>query len=286
MVAPSPAGIALEEERANKLNRATRDKQSYLPRTRIALALAGLGGLVAAVSLTSHLIGPGDGRDRSLVLDGGVPQQGARPTIIPIAPVAQRPPLPHATPSPQDAFAGWAHIIEARTGVPARALAAYAVAQTVLAAEQPDCHLAWATLAGIGQIESLNGQLGGGLLNSGRPLTPILGVALDGVGGISVVSDTDSGKYDNDSTLDRAVGPLQFLPTTWQTWAADGDGDGLQDPQDIDDSALAAARYLCASGDLATALGWQGAVFSYNHSLNYVSDVRAVAEAFAQLSTQ
>ncbi len=46
-------------------------------------------------------------------------------------------------------------------------------------------------------------------------------------------------------TYDRAVGPMQFLPGTWGRWGSDGDRDGVSDPQDVDDAALAAARYLC-----------------------------------------
>ena len=39
------------------------------------------------------------------------------------------------------------------------------------------------------------------------------------------------------------------------------------DPNDIDDAAYTAARYLCADGnDLASSGGWSGSVFSYNHS--------------------
>ena len=74
---------------------------------------------------------------------------------------------------------------------------------------------------------------------------------------------------------------MQFLPSTWSTWASDGDGDGRQDPQDLDDASLAAARYLCASGqDLATGAGWSAAVRSYNHSDAYVREVYGAASAY------
>ncbi|MGZ6753179.1 MAG: lytic murein transglycosylase, partial [Nocardioides sp.] len=46
-------------------------------------------------------------------------------------------------------------------------------------------------------------------------------------------------------------------PSTWRTWATDGDGDGTADPHDLDDAAAATARYLCAGGyDLASGTGW------------------------------
>ena len=46
--------------------------------------------------------------------------------------------------------------------------------------------------------------------------------------------------------LDRAVGPMQFLPASWARYGADGNGDGVRDPHQLDDAALAAAAYLCA----------------------------------------
>ena len=66
-------------------------------------------------------------------------------------------------------------------------------------------------------------------------------------------------------------------------WGADGDGDGTADPNDIDDAAYAASRYLCADGhDLTTAAGWADAVFSYNHAQEYVDAVHAAATAYAE----
>ena len=98
---------------------------------------------------------------------------------------------------------------------------------------------------------------------------------LDGSGDVAAVPG-DGG------TWQRATGPLQFIPSTWERWGSDGDGDGVADPQDIDDAAYAAARYLCASGaDLATGPGWSAAVFSYNHSDAYVRSVYDAAQAYA-----
>jgi hypothetical protein len=165
----------------------------------------------------------------------------------------------------------WVATNAARTGIPAPALTAYADAS--LAAP---CSVGWTTLAGIGWVESQNGTIGGRTLSAdGRPSRPIVGVPLDGSGRVAAVPDGSGG-------WQHAVGPLQFLPSTWRQWATDGDGDGVADPQDINDAALAAARYLCASGqDLTTGAGWSAAVFSYNHDDGYVRAVYDAATTYA-----
>ena len=68
---------------------------------------------------------------------------------------------------------------------------------------------------------------------------------------------------------------------TWTRWGADGDGDGTADPHQLDDAALAAARYLCASSTMTDAAGWRRAVFAYNHLDAYVDDVAALANRYA-----
>jgi membrane-bound lytic murein transglycosylase B len=150
--------------------------------------------------------------------------------------------------------------------------------------EAPHCRLSWVTLAGIGRIESNHGRFGGAKLDAdGRPSRPIIGVPLDGSGGVREITDTDGGTFDGDTTHDRAVGPMQFIPSTWARWAADGDRDGVGDPQDMDDAALAAGRYLCAGGrDTGTAQGWWAAVLSYNHSVEYGQRVFGVADAYGR----
>lgn len=68
-------------------------------------------------------------------------------------------------------------------------------------------------------------------------------------------------------------------------WATDADGDGRADPQDIDDTALAAGRYLCnQSRDLTTGEGWWAAVLSYNNSVSHAQQVLDAANTYAQLS--
>jgi membrane-bound lytic murein transglycosylase B len=175
---------------------------------------------------------------------------------------------------------GWVQETAASTGLAAPAVRAYATASVRLAAEQPGCRLGWSTLAGIGEVESGHGTFGGRtLLADGRPSAPIVGPALDGRGPVAAIRATGSATaLHGDVTWDHAVGPLQFLPSTWARWGGDGDGDGIADPQDLDDAAYAAGRYLCAGGgDLSQGESWQQAVLSYNHSASYVAAVYAAA---------
>lgn len=170
-----------------------------------------------------------------------------------------------------------------RVGIPERALAAYASAALRLREEQPSCNLTWVTLAGVGYVESHHGTIGGRQLRAdGQVSEPIVGVPLDGGPEVRAVRDTDGGRYDGDTTWDRAVGPMQFIPSTWARWGADGTGDGEADPQHIDDAALAAARYLCASGgDLTASSSWGQAMYSYNRSEAYIRHVLSVANTYA-----
>ncbi|SOB79202.1 lytic transglycosylase domain-containing protein [Streptomyces sp. 1331.2] len=157
--------------------------------------------------------------------------------------------------------------------LPATVFAAYRQAEASLAQRSPGCHLPWQLLAGIGQVES--GQANGGQVDaSGTLLQPILGPALDG-NGFAAIPDTDGGRYDGDARWDRAVGPMQFIPSTWEAWGADANGDGKADPNNVFDAAEAAGRYLCAGGrDLADPAQLDRAVLSYNNSGEYLRTVR------------
>ncbi|WP_420711371.1 lytic transglycosylase domain-containing protein [Streptomyces sp. NRRL F-5122] len=158
--------------------------------------------------------------------------------------------------------------------LPASVFAAYRRAEEELARSAPRCRLRWQLLAAIGQVES--GQARGGrVTRDGTTVTPILGPRLTG-GAFAVVADTDGGAYDGDAVYDRAVGPMQFIPSTWARWGADGNGDGLRDPNNVYDAALAAARYLCAGGrDLSNPADLDRAILGYNHSDAYLRTVKA-----------
>jgi membrane-bound lytic murein transglycosylase B len=196
-------------------------------------------------------------------------------TVIPAAPM----PLASAVAIASRVDPGWLQRVAGATGIPSRALAAYAGASLALAAEKPRCHVGWSTLAAIGHIESDDGRHGGAIVSdNGYSSLPIIGPALDG-GAFAGIHDSDGGAWDGDAVWDHAVGAFQFIPQTWRTWGSDGNGDGQSDPNQLDDAALAAARYLCHAGDLSTVDGWRRAVLSYNHSERYVDEVARVANS-------
>jgi membrane-bound lytic murein transglycosylase B len=183
----------------------------------------------------------------------------------------------------------WAAKLAGKTDIPERTLRAYAVAEAAMASRMPGCKLTWATLAGVGRVESKHGRFGGSAVGAdGRVAPPIIGVRLDGSPGVRAIRDTDGGRLDGDTDWDRAVGTMQFLPATWARWATRASGDGREpDPQNVDDAALAAARYLCASGgNLATGKGWWKAVLTYNESPAYGRDVFSGADAYARAAAE
>ena len=159
-------------------------------------------------------------------------------------------------------------------GIPGIVLSAYEKAAQQLAFSDPGCRLPWWLLAGIGKVESNqaeNGEVG----ITGNTLRPIYGPVLDG-NGFAAIPDTDNGTLDGDTTWDRAVGPMQFLPSTWRQY-------GTGSPSNVFDAALAAGRYLCASGgDLSDPAQQAIAVFNYNHSDSYVRLVLIWADAYEQ----
>jgi hypothetical protein len=166
--------------------------------------------------------------------------------------------------------------------IPATALLAYQRAAFVVGQVEESCGLSWTLLAAIGRVETDHGRYGGARLRADGVSTPaIRGVALDGTGPVAKVPDTDGGRLDGDSVWDRAVGPMQFLPSTWSVVGVDADGDSVRSPDDIDDAALAAAVFLCGTpGDLTTRSGLRTAVLRYNPSSSYMASVLALEQAY------
>lgn len=153
------------------------------------------------------------------------------------------------------------------SGIPEIALSAYRYAEQTMTATDPGCGLSWTLLAGIGRIESLHANQGATDAH-GTGVQPIYGPALDGTlpGNEVIAGDGPGGQ----GGYARAVGPMQFLPRTWAHYASDGDGDGVSDPQNLYDSALAAARYLCAGRlDMRQPSQAMSAVLRYNNSTAY-----------------
>jgi hypothetical protein len=159
-------------------------------------------------------------------------------------------------------------------GIPGVVLDAYLKAQQVLAAQQPNCHLPWWLLAGIGKIES--GQAENGEVDAaGNTLRPILGPELNGQHGYAALPAILGGRWTGDTVWQRAVGPMQFLPSTWLEWGGGGN------PNNVYDADVAAGKYLCNGGrDLSVPAEQAAAVFSYNHSDSYVQIVLIWANAY------
>jgi hypothetical protein len=106
--------------------------------------------------------------------------------------------------------------------------------------------LSWTVLAAIGQIESGDGA-------------------------------------NNGPSSAGALGPMQFLPSTWRVWGITAFGQpGPPNVMNPYDAVPSAARYLCAAG-AGTAAGLPGAIFAYNHASWYVAEVLALARQYAQV---
>lgn len=224
------------------------------------------------------------------ILDAPLDTKERVPVPVDVPPAAAvSPPLidVHGPGRTSDLLTDWAAPIAEEIDVSAQAIRAYGNAELIASEAWPECHLHWNTLAGLGWVETRHGTYSGKIAagarldENGRAFPPIIGPALDG-DGFAHVPDTDGGAYDNDQEFDHAVGPMQFIPESWERYGRDANGDGYADPQQIDDAALGAANLLCAGGrDLDTPEDWQDAILGYNHSNDYVIRVRDAAANYA-----
>jgi membrane-bound lytic murein transglycosylase B len=171
------------------------------------------------------------------------------------------------------------------TDFPFLALDAYVRAADTLNAEQPACRIRWQVLAGIARTESRHGSYGGSeVQGDGTVDPPIVGIALDGTNNTARVPDSDGGQWDGDAVYDRAVGPMQFIPSSWRYYAADGNLDGDLDPHDYYDATQAAGRLLCRnSSGYDTAAGLERGLLSYNHSVEYGRVVAGYVRGYDEL---
>lgn len=261
----------------------------------LVLVIAGIGAGAVAIPMTAgsrkaapEATGGGDLTPAPTLSDGQVPLPSTGPPVTggftpsPGATVTTAPP---AGGRPADVLAAWATQTGGKVDVPWVAMQAYGYAELVIHETRPGCNLKWTTLAAIGKIESNHGRHNATLGNDGESTPRILGPVLNGTNNTQRIEDTDDGVLDGDLTYDRAVGAMQFIPSTWQTHKVDADNDGLTDINDIDDAALAAGNYLCQGGrnmDLAT--DWWNAILSYNDVRVYAQDVFDAANEYGTKS--
>jgi cell wall-associated NlpC family hydrolase len=119
-----------------------------------------------------------------------------------------------------------------------------------MGAAQTCSGLPWGVLAGIGKVESDHGR--------------------------STAPGVHSG-----ANYAGAEGPMQFEPATFARYATDGDHDGQLSPYDPGDAIYTAAAMLCANGAASgTQAGIRQALFAYNHSWSYVSEVLSWAARY------
>jgi Transglycosylase SLT domain len=240
--------------------------------------------LFVVASMTTQLAGAETGHSTpqsqpSVTTTTAPPDLSGLDPVVDSAPAAV-----HAAPATAKAKAPTSRAVInglAANGIPNVALNAYRVAAARMNHSDPGCGIDWSLLSGIGREESDHGRFAGATLNPDGTSTPrIIGIPLNG-SGTEVVRDTDHGRLDGDTVYDRAVGPMQFIPSTWAGYGVDANGDGIADPFNINDAALTAARYLCAAGgNLRTHAGQVRAVLTYNHSDQYLAQVLALADAY------
>jgi hypothetical protein len=237
-----------------------------------AVAIAALSASQApGVTPSSAPGGGGGGHAAEASPPPGTPVTGNSPYYTDIPPLN--------TPVGPDTSTSLPTTEQPESGIPASVLAAYKQAETSIAGTNPGCNLPWQLLAAIGKVES--GQARGGDVDAaGTTKAKILGPVLNG-SGFANISDTDNGEYDGDAVHDRAVGPMQFIPQTWETWGQDANGDGRKDPNNIYDAALATGLYLCAGNrDLSIEKDLHKAILGYNHSQEYLTTVLSWLEYY------
>ena len=162
--------------------------------------------------------------------------------------------------------------------IPSVVLDAYFRAEARAQEVAPGCAVRWSIVAGIWRVESNHARTWGeaaAIAPNGDTSPPIVGVALDGSGGVAAVRDTDGGRFDGDAVWDRAVGPAQFIPSSWAIFGRDGNGDGVASPHNVYDAALATVAHLCLSvrGDYSDPSVLDRALYAYNNSDDYVRQV-------------
>ena len=189
----------------------------------------------------------------------GNAQTGSAPSVLQVsAPVQAQAPQ-----QDKSELEKWAAGLSGPLDVPERALIGYATGELTLRQEQPNCHLSWVTLAGIGKASSDHGRFGGGSLNpDGTAVKPLGAVPLQGAAGEAASAGRS--------------GPMQLTGAEWKR--------GQGSVQDIDDASVAAGRTLCGSGDLQAGQNWWKAIADYRDSDLFRQQVLGNAQLYATLS--
>lgn len=262
--------------------------------TPVAMSALVMAGLVASGSAahTTFSSTPPEAPGARLTADTDrfedpdVTTDAPLPQTLGMLPVERSTPrkLRALSPSPADGIPPFGGIVPLQTinlprgggalGIPEIVLAAYRNAELALQSSTPGCGVTWNLLAGIGRIES--GHASNGRTDAaGTTNPPIFGPALDGsLPGNEVIRAADGGYV-------RALGPMQFLPSTWSRYAADGNADGRADPHNVFDAALGAGKYLCSGGlNLRDPQQELRAVLRYNNSMSYAADVLSWSAAY------
>jgi membrane-bound lytic murein transglycosylase B len=153
--------------------------------------------------------------------------------------------------------------------IPVVAETAYKVAAFELDVRQPQCHMPWQLLAGIGRVESHHAY-NGDVDMFGTARRAIYGPVLDGsLRGNEVIRN-------HAGTFLRAEGPMQFMPATWARYSPPGGN-----PQNLFDASYTAGNYLCSGGlDMRDPAQRTSAILRYNHSMAYVTEVMGWAHRY------
>ncbi|WP_431309093.1 lytic transglycosylase domain-containing protein [Gordonia prachuapensis] len=263
--------------RRSRASRSHRSRNTRPP--WLAVTVVPLGVLAAAATTTA---GAGQSAAPQASDTANVRSASPEPLArgVDASPVTAERPAPPPAPAPPPPPPPPASVTNG--AVPEANYVAYRDAAQSMSQSTPACGIEWPMIAGIGRVESHHANNGNVDPASGDLRDPIYGPTLNGtLAGNEVITDTDDGLLDGDAHYDRAVGPMQFLPSTWETYASDGNADGKADPQNVFDAALATARYLCdEQGDLRDPKDQVAAILRYNNSMTYVDDVLGHARTY------
>jgi cell wall-associated NlpC family hydrolase len=104
---------------------------------------------------------------------------------------------------------------------------------------------------------------------------------LDGNRSTAIRVPPGGSPWHGDPTWDHAIGPMQFITTTWARWGIDDSGDRVASPHNACDAIATAGRYLCNGRSRLDSV--EAAIRRYNPSDRYVAEVLAKAAAYGMV---